>query len=253
LAGVIGTLVMVGVLTLRLMPAPSPEQSAEALFHDGEARYETHDYAGAIEAFTDAYAHAQDIADPGLRDQVLSRLAFNLARAHVAAFDIDGDREHLVLARKLIADYRGHERALGRDPDEDTDVQRLEADLGERERAGDDAGIAASPRAEQVRLRKRNAGISLLVVSVPMAGLAVAGAVVGSEAKQAFESVTTGDARRSAQSRGRTGDLLVGLGVGLAVLSAVSGAALLGVSMKGKHARVQARVHATGFEIVGAF
>lgn len=251
-------LVLAGVLALRIAPppSPSPEATAEALFRDGEARYETHDYTGAIEAFTAAYAEAQDIADVLLRDEVLSRLAFNLGRAHVDAFDVDGDVQHLVLARKLIADYRGHERALGRDPDDDTDVLRLEADLAERERStgigSDGSGETGTNDAEPSK-GKRNAGISLLVLAAPLAGVAIAGGVIGSNAERDFERVTTGSERLDARSRGRTGNVLLGVGVGLAVASAASGVALLGVSMQGKRARVQAKLTGAGFLISGVF
>src|SRR5690349_10620400 len=120
-------------LCFALMSAPAADPAAPAeasdeareLFQAGQAKYETHDYDGAIEAFTAAFAKAEQIDDDELRDEALARLGFNLARAHVSAYDIDKDPEHLSLARRLIADYRGHERALGRDPDTDTDLQRL--------------------------------------------------------------------------------------------------------------------------------
>jgi tetratricopeptide (TPR) repeat protein len=240
-----------------LLAAPAaPDVEARELFQDGQAKYDTHDYDGAIEAFTAAFASAEQIEDADVRDEALARLSFNLARAHVSAYDIDHDDEHLVLARRLLADYRGHERELGRDPDIDTDVQRLEAELAKRERARDEAKGASpsiSPMAEKRDRTRRNAGISLLVLAAPFGGVAVAGALVGVAARNQFETVNTGDARRDAQTRGRTGDALFGIGIGLAVLSAATGATLLGISAKSKRSQVTARATFGGLVIEGAF
>jgi hypothetical protein len=248
-----------------LLTAPGdPDTEARALFEEGQAKYDTHDYDGAIDAFTAAYARAEQIEDAAVRDEALARLGFNLARAHVSAYDIDHDDEHLVLARRLLADFRGYERALGRDPDTDTDVQRLEAELAERERERQrdrDAAAASEQRDDQAaatelgeRQRKRRAaGISMLVLAAPFGGIAVAGAIMAGQAKRQFESVTTGDARRDAQARGQTGDVLLGVGIGLAVLSAATGATLLGLSAKGKRGQVTARATLGGLVIEGAF
>jgi hypothetical protein len=238
-----------------LASAPTdPDVQARELFEDGQAKYDTHDYSGAIEAFTAAYRHAEQIEDATVRDEALARLGFNLARAHVSAYDVDQDDEHLMLARRLLADFRGHERELGRDPDSDTDVQRLEAELAARERKRDEAATAVSPKLVKRDRKRKHAGISLLVLAAPFGGVAVAGALVGLGAKREFETVTTGDARYDAQTRGRTGDVLLGVGIGLAVLSAAAGATLLGMSAKSKRGhQVTARATLGGFVIEGAF
>jgi hypothetical protein len=231
-------------------PEPGPDTEARELFEQGQAKYDTHDYDGAIEAFTAAYARAEQIEDSTVRDEAVARLGFNLARAHVSAYDIDHDDEHLVLARRLLADFRGHERELGRDPDNDTDVQRLEGELAERERQRNEA---VAPELGKRDRKRRSAGISMLVLAAPFGGIAVAGAIMGAQAKSAFETVTTGDARRDAQARGRTGDVLLGVGIGLAVLSAATGATLLGMSAKTKRGQVTARATFGGLVIEGAF
>lgn len=238
-------------LCFALLTAPGdPDAEARALFEDGQAKYDTHDYDGAIEAFTSAYARAEQIEDGTVRDEALARLGFNLARAHVSAYDIDHDDEHLVLARRLLADFRGHERELGRDPDTDTDVQRLEAELAERERQRDEA---AAPELGERERKQRRAGISFMGLAGTFGLVAVAGAIMGGQAKAEFESVTTGDARRDAQALGRTGDVLLGVGIGLAVLSAATGATLLGLSAKSKRGQVTARATLGGLVIEGAF
>jgi hypothetical protein len=245
-------------LCFALVMAPSdPDAEARALFEDGQAKYDTHDYDGAIDAFTAAYARAEQIEDAAVRDEALARLGFNLARAHVSAFDIDNDDEHLVLARRLLADFRGYERELGRDPDNDTDVQRLEAELAERERQRSEAVAPESdkvaPEPTKRDRKRRAAGISLLGLGGTFGVVAVAGAIMGAQAKSEFESVTTGDARRDAQTLGRTGDVLFGVSIGLAALSAVTGATLLGLSAKSKRGQVTARATFGGLVIEGAF
>jgi hypothetical protein len=245
--------------------APGPDAEARELFEQGQARYATHDYDGAIEAFTAAHARAEQIEDATVRDEAIARLGFNLARAHASAYDIDHDVHHLVLARRLLADFRGYERGLGRDPDNDTDVQRLEAELSERERQqaererqqapdqATDQATSTSPKLGKPNRKRRSAGISMLVLAVPFGGVAVAGAIMGSQSKNAFETVTSGDGRRDAQTRGRTGDVLFGVGIGLAVLSAATGATLLGMSAKSKRGQVTARATLGGLVIEGAF
>lgn len=233
-------------------------ENAQERFHAAQARYDTHDYLGAIEAFTEAYDAALNIPDPGQRDLALSRLRYNLARAHVYAFDIDAEPEHLEIARNLLADYRANERALGRDPDVDTDVTGLEAELAQREReAGiDDRSSGGAQREDSVRPRHRSqriAGISLLSLAAPFAGLGVWGAVQGSRASEAFETVDTGAARLDAQRRGQTGNVLLGVGTGLAAASAITGAVLLGVGLRGERREIALAPTPTGFTIAGRF
>jgi hypothetical protein len=241
---------------LAAAPEAKPRSEAAELFDKGQAKYATHDYPGAIEDFTAAYALAQELEEDSVRDQVLARLAFNLARAHVAAFDVDGDVNHLVLARRLLADYRGHERAMGNDPDADTDVKRLEKDLLERERSvpGHGAVEPTVDAASSKRARtQRRVGISLLALAPALAAPAIAGAVMGARARTDFESVTTGDARLDARRRGRVGDVLLGVGSGLASLSAIAGMTLVIVSRQGSSSEITLGASPSGVLIGGRF
>ncbi|PRQ01185.1 hypothetical protein [Enhygromyxa salina] len=232
--------------------------AAQQLFLDGQTRYETHDYLGAIEAFTGAYAVAEEIGDPIRRDRALARLRYNLARAHVYAYDVDAAHEHLELARRLMADYRADERAIGKDPDTDTDVKQLEDDLVQREAAHQRAvAHLQGPPPDPINTRRgqtqRRAGISMIALAAPFAGLAVAGGLMGAQANRAFTSVTTEDARTAAQQRGRTGNVLFGVGVGLAVISAASGATLIGLSAKTRRAELSLSATPTGLVLAGEF
>jgi hypothetical protein len=243
---------------LAAAPEAQPRSEAAQLFDKGQAKYATHDYTGAIEDFTAAYALAQELEEDSVRDQVLARLAFNLARAHVAAFDVDGDANHLVLARRLLADYRGHERAQGNDPDADTDVRRLEKDLLERERSvpghGSDENEPTVDAASSKRARTQmRVGISLLALAPALAAPAIAGAVMGARARTDFESVTTGDARLDARRRGRVGDVLLGVGAGLAGVSAIVGVTLIVVSRQGSSSEITLGASPSGVLIGGRF
>lgn len=244
-------------LTLALAPEADARAEAQALFDSGQARYETHDYAGAITDFTAAYNLALEFDDP-LRDQVLARLAYNLARAHVSAYDVDADPRHLELARRLLADYRGHERQMGRDPDSDTDLKLLELELLERERKlaqTDEAETETGPVVEpRPRARaQRRAGIALLAITPAFAGLAIVGGVMASQASDDFAAVTTGDARLDAQGRGRVGDVLLGVGIGLAAASAISGVALVIVGRPGPDRTLALVVRPNGLAVEGRF
>jgi hypothetical protein len=231
-------------------PAADPAaREAARLFESGQAKYETHDYSGAIAEFTAAYDLAFALADSELRDEALARLAFNLARAHVYAHDLDGNAGHLASARRLLADYRGHERSRGRDPDADTDVRALEVDLRERE-------AAVNGAAERARSRKhRRVGIGLLAVTPAFAGLGVAGAVLGARARDSFESETTGEGRLDARQRGQVGDVLFGVGIGLTAVSTIAGITLVvvGRSSNAKAERLAIHLRPSGLGLEARF
>lgn len=261
------------VLCCALGFAPSSDEraEAEALFKSGQAKYETHDYAGAIADFTDAYNLALELDDEGLRDDVLARLAYNLARAHVSAYDVDREPSHLELARRLLADYRGHERQMGRDPDSDTDILRLEAELRERERGLKDDTPSEAPKPApdpepkvepqpepivdaQPRARaRRRAGISFLALAPAFAGLGIAGGIMAAQASEDFADVTTGGGRLDAQRRGRMGDVLLGVGIGLAAASAITGVALIVVARPDRDRKLALTLRPNGVALEGRF
>jgi hypothetical protein len=231
-------------------PVVDPQaREAARLFDTGQAKYETHDYAGAIADFTAAYDLAFALDDSELRDEALARLAFNLARAHVYAHDLDASAGHLATARRLLADYRGHERNHGRDPDADTDVRALEVDLRERE-------AAVTGELERTRSRRhRRVGIGLLATAPAFAGLAVTGAVLGARARDSFETATTGESRLDARNRGQVSDVLFGVGVGLTAVAAIAGVTLVvvGRGANPKTERVALQVRPTGMGLEARF
>jgi tetratricopeptide (TPR) repeat protein len=80
---------------------PAAQQAAE-LFDQGSRRYETADYAAAIELFTQAYELAVEIEHEKTRNDAVARLLYNLAGAHLKAWEVDRDPAHLRQAIDLL-------------------------------------------------------------------------------------------------------------------------------------------------------
>lgn len=258
-------------------PGSDPRVDAEGLYESGQAKYETHDYEGAIADFTAAFNLALELDDETLRDEVLARLAYNLARSHVSAYDVNAQRSHLERARRLLADYRGHERQMGRDPDADTDLKVLEAELLARERAlpsaepdvvdepdepdepidepakVDEPAAKLDAPVKDTRRTKRRAGVAMLALAPAFAGMGIAGGVLALQARDDFEGATTGPARLDAQGRGQTGDVLLGVGIGLAAASAIAGVALIIAGRPERARKFALVVRPNGLALEGRF
>lgn len=89
-------------------PAPSGAEpradldEVARLFREGQARFDTSDYDGAIEQWERAYQSLPN--DPSLAP-TRAMLMANLAQAHVAAHGVGGDIEHLRHADLLFEQY----------------------------------------------------------------------------------------------------------------------------------------------------
>jgi hypothetical protein len=87
-------------------PVGAPESDtakAESIFRQGQTKYETADYVGALELWTEAYGL---VASTQENAAIKALLIFNLAQAHVKAFELDEDPIHLKQARSLLDSYR---------------------------------------------------------------------------------------------------------------------------------------------------
>lgn len=238
-----------------------PQEEAAELYSRGAASYQTHDFDAAIESFTAAFSVAQSIDDEEKRERVLSRLRFNLARAHVAAFDIDGDVEHLRVARRLVNDYRGAAREAGRDPDADTDVADIEQELALREQnagepaadaaddptqgpattgqGGDTPGTATGPSASDDAAPGRSlriAGYTSLGLSLPFVAIGAVGSIRGQAAESSFKSALTLDERNAADRRGDNANTMAYVGYIGAGVAVITGATLLGLAARKRSA-----------------
>lgn len=108
------------------------------LFREGQARFDTSDYDGAIAKWSTAYESLPD--DPKLAP-TRALLMANLAQAHVAAHGVGGDIEHLRHADLLFEQY-----LATLDPSDTETRANVEA---EREKIAD--AIAAWERDEAAR------------------------------------------------------------------------------------------------------
>ncbi len=73
--------------------------TVERLYDEGKALYETADYDGAIAKWTEAYSKVGEGPESA---EIRSTLIYNLASAHEAAFEIDADTTHLTKAKVLL-------------------------------------------------------------------------------------------------------------------------------------------------------
>jgi hypothetical protein len=79
-----------------------PSEEARRLYDEGRARFETLDYRGAIDLWTQAYAMVPSTDDNHV---IRTNLVYNIAAAQEKWFDLDGDVTHLRQARGLLERY----------------------------------------------------------------------------------------------------------------------------------------------------
>lgn len=93
-------------------PAEGSDGDAESIFRRGQAKYETADYNGAIELWTDAYALVDSTPENA---SIKALLIYNLAQAHVKAYELDEDAIHLKQAQQLLQSFRANLELLYED------------------------------------------------------------------------------------------------------------------------------------------
>ncbi|MEX1365310.1 MAG: hypothetical protein AB1Z98_19435 [Nannocystaceae bacterium] len=112
-------------------PAPAPAEAqaedpalveARALYDEGKARFDTFDYAGAVDSWTKAYAKLPD-SSAGVRNAMV----YNIATAQEKAYGIDKDLAHLRQAVMLLQSYVAKYKELyKRTPETAAEVQKAE-------------------------------------------------------------------------------------------------------------------------------
>ncbi|NVB36320.1 phage holin family protein [Pseudenhygromyxa sp. WMMC2535] len=143
-------------LTHAQAPAASSEQDgedplveAQALYKEGEIKFQTADYEDALVLWKRAYAILPDGEDTRA---IRHALVYNIAEAHSRAYDVTRNPTHLRKAKILLENYRADHRALYGDTPEAI-AERAEAEdrLAELERKiaeSEAAGEQASPLSE---------------------------------------------------------------------------------------------------------
>lgn len=118
-------------------------ERAKQLYRQGQAKYETLDFYGAIELWTLAYAEV-----PQHPEHARTRALFlyNLASARMRAFELDRDVTHLRQAKGLLERYLASITARDAESDEVREVRRQLAQLDAR-LAEIEVGESAAPAA----------------------------------------------------------------------------------------------------------
>lgn len=169
--------------TQDVAPESADMSEARRLFDEGTARYDAADYEGAIEVFTLALG---EVRGQGVDDfTVRGLLLFNIGRAHMRAYEIDKDIEHLRQAKTIFERFIEEAEAHpGEIDDADVDEARAQVDELERmlvaaEQSGDRPRDKPAPDDKQdeppgdpAKLRARGIGLTA-------AGVALLGGGVG--------------------------------------------------------------------------
>lgn len=131
-------------------PEVDPDAEARRLHQEGQARYDTADYAGAIESWTRAYAALPNRAKSAAMRPVI---LYNIASAREKAYDVYGDVAQLRQARELLVKFEEsideiftdseqaeHERARVRER-----IAHVDARIEQHERGASPPGDDAEP------------------------------------------------------------------------------------------------------------
>jgi hypothetical protein len=95
---------------------------AKVLYEKGKAKYDTFDYNGAIDMWTEAYAIVPDDAA-----KTRNLLAYNIATAQEKAYEVDNDVSHLKTAKLLLESYIANYKAINKKtPEAKAEVAKAE-------------------------------------------------------------------------------------------------------------------------------
>jgi hypothetical protein len=242
------------------LAAPSEDDAsveARRLFDEGSARYETADFAGAVEFFTRAYKRAREIEDDVERQSVVNALLFNLARAHKRAYAVDGELTHLRQAEELLRMYtepedkQNEEDAVAMLAEIRNELARIDSE-GDQPASAPDSEPAPQPEpapapAPAQSDKKMNgimiAGIGLAAGSLIGGGLAIAGAIRANAAEEEFQDGPTRDDRLAARQKGESSNTMVIAGAAIGGALLVTGAVLIGVGAAKKKKQSSASIY----------
>lgn len=231
-------------------PVPDDEDplvEAKRLFDEGAGKFETADYAGAIEAWTRAYSIVPNLPDYAATK---AKLIANLAHAQERAYEVDNETSHLNQAKILLESYREaipaiYTSSMEKEKEHAWVEDRLEKIEKELQAAADRAAAAEEDQRQSEKTLKPGQGLIIsgaVLTGLGVAGLGVmaTGMVIGNGAND-IDDIPTNDlhAREARFDRGRMGNALaIAGGIGGAVLVG-TGVALLAVGVKKKNAAGQ--------------
>ncbi|MCA9660268.1 MAG: hypothetical protein KC486_18135, partial [Myxococcales bacterium] len=253
-----------------------PLVEARDLYERGTAKFETADYAGAIELWTDAYARVPATAE---LSEVKTLILYNLATAREKAYEVDGDLAHLRKALILLDGFLESVDTIYADPE----VAAKERAEAESRRAAIEARIKEAEEAKAAGeasepAEKPGGGEAIVVAPWPTQadagpppgrGLVLGGAVLLGLGGASLGVMTTGmilgvrandiDAldpdnfadRREQFDRGRLGNTLAIAGGAAAGVTLISGAVLLAIGLKKQRAAAKEETSARVAPLLG--
>ena len=274
------SLAFVDVVPREAMAAPAEANNAEAeaIFRRGQAKYETADYSGAIELWTEAYALIDSTPENA---SIKALLIFNLAQAHVKAHELDGDPIHLKQAQQLLHSFKDNLELLYEDQaqlDEEAkkvdeklaEVEQMIAALQQPEPEPEPEPEPPPPNVEPPPVDEPpvpKSGTPLIISGAALHGavtafgiVAIVGGIMGRRANDISDLEPTQLAEREDRfASGRTGNIMLIVGaVGVGVVLPIA-ETLLHVGIKRNKARkrqlgqLQPRIGAGGLTITGRF
>lgn len=246
---------------------PTPRERAEDLYDRGRAKFETVDYLGAIELWTEAFAILADSPSGG---SIKAALTYNIATAQERAFNIDHDVTHLRQAVELMMRYQKAVPTLFGDTAEGTEesakiqsrIDALQARIAEVEAADrpaspagpvEDAGTQDKPAPDPTARPLIISGVVLTVVGVAGMGVMAGGLSIGNRSNDLSGlSPMDYEGRQERFQQGERGNTLAyvgGIGGGLLL---ATGAVLLGLGIKRKRSSTVALAPWSGPGVAGA-
>lgn len=210
------------------------------VFDRAATQYQTSDYAGAVESYTEAYRLSSEIDDAELRGSVQAAILYNLARAHSKAYLLDKKPEHLRQQVDLLdkylaqtADLKDQQDARALLAEAQAELEAIEAARAEEEEERSEPareepvvntnfGAEPSSATDDAEPKGRGleiAGYVLIGLGVGSGGAAVTGALLTASAQDEHIAGPTLADRNAAESKGALGNgLIVGGSVAAGVL-----------------------------------
>ncbi|MCA9685682.1 MAG: hypothetical protein KC457_26130, partial [Myxococcales bacterium] len=236
-------------------PMPASDTSeAEGMFRRGQAKYETADYRGAVELWTEAYALVDPIPENA---GIKALLLYNLAQAHVKAYELYAEPIHLKQALMLLQSFETsidvlyedetaraeeHEKVAAKIAEVQAAITAVE-EAEKADKTEDPPPPVAPPPQDRSDVKPGvallAAGGTLTAIGAAFGGLALGGMVVGSRAND-ISDLQPDDlaARESRFARGQSGNALAITGAVIGGLMLPVGIALIAVgSSRNKKAR----------------
>lgn len=224
-------------------PAEDPTLAeAKTLYEAGLADYETFEYEGAIEKWTQAFGKLGAAADTA---EMRNAIVYNIARAREKAYEQSGDIGHLRKAKALLERYVEEETATDAyDPDDVATARKRVDELGARiaelEKAAKPGPAPAAKPADDRHAPRPGRGYVIaggvlmgLGIGLVVGGV-TAGAVLGQQADDdvaGFDAVGDEDERTDRIDDGQRANRLLVASAATGGALAITGIALLAVGL----------------------